>query len=41
MKTLCGKIPNEADCSYCLDSYECNLLQKKETAEKKGSEKTP
>jgi hypothetical protein len=25
--TLCGRKPNEADCMYCLDSYECRLMQ--------------
>lgn len=27
-KTLCGRRPNDADCSYCLDAYECGLMQK-------------
>ena len=25
--THCGAIPNDADCSYCLDSYECRLMR--------------
>jgi len=25
--TLCGITPNEADCMYCLDTYECRLMQ--------------
>jgi hypothetical protein len=28
--TLCGRIPNDADCMYCPDSYECNLVQEEE-----------
>ena len=32
-KTLCGHQPNDADCTYCLDIYECGLMQKE--AEKK------
>jgi hypothetical protein len=25
--THCGGLPNDADCSYCLDTYECRLLR--------------
>lgn len=25
--TLCGHQPNEPDCRYCLDTYECRLMR--------------
>lgn len=25
--TLCGHEPNEPDCGYCLDTYECRLMR--------------
>ena len=27
--TLCGSVPNDCDCEYCLNGYECRLEREK------------